>query len=358
MPAMQHLVEGIDPTLNTNPVTKADLLELVRNAKPVQRDGSPEGWVIWSETAPNVITNPELASYLWGTLDEDGNKTGDFYYYEDGSWQPLPIVDGSKLANNSVPLNKLNADGAAAYDIIQRNAANNSWVIVSIPTAVQNDSLAPAKLTSPDNTNDYILVSQAGVKAFVAIDTIIAMIDAGDITLDLLETGAANTFLRMKPDGSEPQWTTADISDLLAAGYTAGQSIRRNVGNTGWEGFTPTSFAITPLTNGGAFWAIPGSAAVQSVPHGLGVKPTFARVVFIKTSAAADGYTVGDEIDVASIVVDTGSDFQQPLVTIGYDSTNINVSVTTHTGTVWFNAKGGGSVAFDSTAWKIKAYVA
>jgi hypothetical protein len=352
---MQHFDEGIDPTANTNPVTKADLLQLIRSAKPT--DG--QGIIIWSQTAPDVIANPELAWFLWGELDGSDEKTGVFYYYETASWQVLPLSDGNLLANGSVPLSKLTTTGVSALDIIQRNAANNAFVFVSVVNAIQNNSVPVSKLLGASNADNFVLMSLLGVRAWTTIEDLIGAIQPEAIPLSAIELGAANTFLRVNSTATALEYTTADIQDLLAQGWNAGEVARRNAGNTGWEPFTPSEgITITELTNSGAYYALPANGANIEIAHGLGQKPQICRVVFICTSAHS-AYLVGDELEIFSVCVDL-------------DGTNqFNYAVTCDTSKIYVSdvgITGGGSrqvadrvgaaITFDTTKWKIKAYVA
>lgn len=233
----QFLEEGLDPTA-LECITRADLLQMIRNASPVD----PLGWIIWSETAPDVVAEPKYERFLWGKLDGSGDPIGEFYYWLNGAWTLLPIVDGSLLADGSVPLDKLSLTGADPYEIIQVNAAGDALVFVSIPNAIQNNTISPVKLIAPDEINNYVLTCLAGVKAFTTIANFLAAIDDGSIPVDKLEPGDADPlkyWLSTSADGTTVLWSLLDINYLYAAGMSAGQSIRRNAGNTAWEYYTP-----------------------------------------------------------------------------------------------------------------------
>src|SRR5690349_19376625 len=145
---MQHLQPGLDPT-GLECVTKADLLQMWTAAKAFGK----EGWLIWSQTSPNVVASAEYAFYLWFKLDGNDIPTGEVYYYKTGAWITFPFVDGSKLGDNSVPISKLKLQGSNALDIIQVNAANNGWQFVSLVNAIQNNSIPVTRLVAPDGVN-------------------------------------------------------------------------------------------------------------------------------------------------------------------------------------------------------------
>lgn len=296
---MQHLQEGFDPT-GVECITTAMLLQMIRNAKPFPE----QGFIIWSESAPDVVTNPELSEFLWGELNGSGDKTGDVYYYDGTAWELLTL----EVLDNSITLAKLSGTGASAYSIIQRNAANTAFIFTSIINAIQDGTLPPGKLESPNNVDSFILTSIAGVKAFTTFASFITAITNGSIALTKLTPAGANLFLRMNVGGTAWEARTADISDLLAAGSAAGQAIRRNAGNTGWEFFNPSTSSavptfIGPVTiyniggaiawttyNGSAATLAGKSAAIIQVDI-VGDDPTIE--VFLRKDAASAEYLAG-----------------------------------------------------------------
>lgn len=234
----QFLVEGLDTT-GLECVTKADLMQMVRNAYPY----NGYGWLINSQTAPDVVATPILENFIWVELDGNNDKTGNMYRYNNGAWELIQLIDGSKMADNSLPISKI-LRGGNALDIIQANAANNALLWVAVTDAIQNNSLIPSKLVAPDGVNNYVLTCLAGVKAFTLFSTLATLFNNNTIPIAKLVQGAANLFLRMKSDGTVPEWTTAQIADLLAPGFAAGQVPKRNAGNTGWEPYTPAAGSV------------------------------------------------------------------------------------------------------------------
>lgn len=123
------------------------------------------GMHVFAETAPNVITYPELKKYQWREIDGAGIETGDRYYYNGTAWTlerpPAGVIDGDSFAEDSIPVSKLSGTGAQAFYIIQRNGDNTGWMIVSVPSAIPDGGVQNIKLENAPNA-DYIKFSIAG----------------------------------------------------------------------------------------------------------------------------------------------------------------------------------------------------
>lgn len=353
---MQHLIEGLDPTPLAC-ITKSELLQMIRNATPY----TDQGWIIWADAAPDVVTNPELAKFLWGkTVAGVPNK--EIYYYDGATWSLLPYADGTLLAPGSVSITALNLTGGNAYDILQINAGGTALAWVTIPNAIQNGTIQPVKIAPIADAANYVLTSLSGTTAWTTLSAMLTALANNSIPLIKLVFGGANTFLRMNAGATTPEWTTVDVADLLAAGYVAGQSIRRNAGNTGWEGFTPVP--NSGLTNSfvSSLIALPVAPAFATTPvaHGLGTVPkiTYLRLVCISTD---QGYAVGDELDASTVSPrDSDDDFHYHVVT---DATNITIvgpaSATFQSQITVWNKSTGVEALIDPTKWqfRISAFV-
>ena len=351
--AIDHLIEGLDPTPLAC-ITKADLLQMIRAAKPVDT----EGWIHWSATAPDVVANPEMANFLWGQTIA-GLRTSNIYYYNGTSWEliPLTILDGS------ITLSKIDLTGSTPYYIIQVNSAGNALIWTSIISAIQSNTLPPIKLLVPNNTDTFILSSFAGTKAFVELVAFFAAIADNVIPVTKLIKGAANTlkqFLSTKADGSAVEWAAIDLANVGATGSSAGYAPRRNAGNTGWEYYNPslgTALTLTTLTNSGTYYTIPASGAALTVAHGLSSIPINTRVV-LRNATAVDGYVPGDEIEISGLIADlSGDDTEAVAFTVCTDGASITVASVTYTQGLLYAAKTGGLANFDLTKWKIKIYL-
>lgn len=350
--ALEHLIEGLDPT-PLPCISKADILQMIRAAKPV----TDEGWIHWSATAPNVVANPEMVTFLWGEVI-GGVRTSNIYYYDGSSWQliPLTILDGS------ITLSKISLASSTPYYIIQVNSAGNALVWTSVVNAIQDNTIPPIKLLVPNNTDIFILGANAGTKSFYTAAVFFALLTNVIPVTALVKAGAdpLKKFLSTKADGSLIEWTALDIANIGAAGATGGYYLKRNVGNTAWEFAAPaggTPITVTTLTNSGVYYSIPASAAVLTVAHGLSSKPVNTRVVAINTTPV-DGYVAGDEIEISGLIADLSSDdTESAAFVVCTDGTNITVASTTYTQGIVYVAKTGGLTTFDISKWKFKIYL-
>lgn len=236
--SIQHLKSLVDLT-SLPCISKSDLQQAIETAYPYPH----QGMFIWQPTAPDVVANTELSTFIWGkTVDDvDYVPTGEFYYYNGSSWQEILLIDGSKLANGSVSLTKLDLTGSSPYYIIQVNNLGTALIWTDIINAIQNNTLPSAKLVAPDLVNNYILTCLAGVKAFVDITAFFTNnVPSNVVKVDSLVRAGADAlgfYLRTKLDGSAVEWSNVDVANLAAAGYNAGESIKRNAANTGWEAY-------------------------------------------------------------------------------------------------------------------------
>lgn len=293
--SMQHLQEGLDPTPLAC-ITKSDLLQMIRNAKPYPQ----QGFIIFADSAPDVVTNPELEYFLWmKTVAGVPNK--EVYYYNGTSWELLPLIDGAYIANYTISLTKLKLTGSSPFDLIHVNIAGTDLEWVSPPNAIQANTLGPEKLIAPDNVNKYMLVCLLGFKEFKLIDTVLS-VDVSDNVIPVMKLVRAGAdslkkFLSTNAAGTTIEWTNVDVANLAAAGSAAGQGIRRNIGNTAWEYYdvstssTPYGPTACPNING----------AAVTYAHGLARAARVFRFALRCTDAGGDaGYAQNDEVDINS----------------------------------------------------------
>jgi len=115
------ILPGYDPTPNPSTPSNSLLYQMVNEAAPA----STIGFVIWSQTAPDAVTYPDLRRCLWGKLSGSNVPTGAFFWYDGANWQPLKLEDGSltgaAFADKSISVAKLTPGGSLQ---ILRTAAN------------------------------------------------------------------------------------------------------------------------------------------------------------------------------------------------------------------------------------------
>lgn len=103
---------GYDPTPNPSTPSNSLLYQMVNEAKPA----STTGMIIWSQTAPNIISYPDLLRCLWGKLNSSNVRTGEFYWCDGANWKPFILQDGSLtgavFADQSIGVEKLTPGGS------------------------------------------------------------------------------------------------------------------------------------------------------------------------------------------------------------------------------------------------------
>lgn len=236
--SMQHLQEGLDPT-PLECITKADILQMIRAAKPYPH----QGFTIKQSTAPDVVTNPELADFLWIKTVDDTDyipvDPAEVYIFDGTAWIDITSVDGSRLIAGSVALAALSLDGSNPLDILQVDSNGLNLVWTSIVNAIQNNTIPVDKLLKTIDSSKYLLTALSGVKAWTLLSTFFTTtVDDGLIPIAKLLGAGASTlgkFAKTASAGGNPIWAALDLADIAAAGFSAGDSIRRNSSNTGWE---------------------------------------------------------------------------------------------------------------------------
>ncbi len=290
---MQHIKSGVD-LVSATCLTKSLVQQAIDTAYPYPK----QGFLIYSPTAPDVVADPLLAYFWWVKTDVSYVPLVPFepYYYSGSSWTALPLLDGSRIAPGTIPLTALSMSGSTAFYIIRANSTNNALEWVSIVNALVNNTIPPAKLLAPDSVYDYVLTCIAGVKAFMKPVDLFALLDPNIFPIASLIKGGANTlglFLQTDPAGGNIRWINVDVANLAAAGYTAGQSLRRNAGNTAWEGYTPTGFTfITPQTIYATAGAIDWTTA-NLTPLGVPATATMAVLQLEMVGGTLGGGSTG-----------------------------------------------------------------
>lgn len=249
--AIQLFTEGMDPT-PLPCISKADILQLIRAATPKTSNGV--GMVVMADSAPDVVTTPALAKFIW-LKSVASVPNGEFYYYNGSSWTLLSVVNGASLANNSVTLAKLSISGAAALDIIQLNGAGTALVFTSILNALQANSITLAKLVN-GGAGNFVFSSLSSVNQFITMTQLASFLVDGTVSYSkIVPANIANNEVLVSLLGVN-QWmqlativnyitdNTIPLNKLLRTGGTSLQSIRLNAAATGWEFYTPSSATV------------------------------------------------------------------------------------------------------------------
>lgn len=281
-----------------------ELEALVSQATP----GTNIGMVYWGPTAPDIVTYPLFATFLW--IDTSGPTiVVRNYNTATLSWEGPVIADGSivdsMIADGTITLDKLSISGATAGYVLRVNSlgtaiifddtqnlfssanrlnvnvlsipAAGAWILGSNGTtnawtatsALFTAGIVPISAIATTGAADPSVLSYVG--GSLGYRTVNASTGAGTLAVNKLVVGPANYILHMKADGSEPEWTTP-VSALQTADSGA-----QNM---------PT-VVNTPVT----------------YVHNLG--STALQITITATCVNANnGYSVGDIIPISAFVCD------------------------------------------------------
>ena len=326
MATRQFQLRLIDYTAITC-VSKADLNQGFDTLQPE----SDIGYVISSQTAPDVVTYPALASFLWAELDGSNVPTGNLYYYNGTTWVLFGITDGANILDGTITLAKLSLAGANANDLIFVNGTATGFIFGSLLGAIATNTIAIDKLVK--GANDTMLVTDStGQIAWPTITSVVSpIVDAavteafvnGTFTIaQISNTGAlTNQVIAYQGLGvnywAYPDQLLRDGQVSLAKTNVSAQTglnlVRVNAGSTSLETVTAAS-VVTPLVvstltaraaNSGQL-ALPTPTVSNpnqvSWAHGLTSRPTKVwATVYCNTSDAVPGYVAGDEIPIETV---------------------------------------------------------
>lgn len=356
---MQHIKTPVD-LLSLPCITPANVQQAIDTAYPFPN----QGFIIWADTAPDTVADPILRNFFWGLtvggVKPINSEDLEVYFFNGTSWELIPL----QVLPGSIQLTDIDLDGSLPFYIIQVNAGGTALQWISIPNAIQDNTIPPAKLLVQNNVDSFILTSFAGTKAFTEIAAFFAAIADGTIPVSKLTPGAADALrqvLTTNVAGTAVEWTRLDIANIGAIGSAPNQGVRRNAGNTAWEFYTPPVTSVVSLTNSGAYWAVPAGGSVIAIPHAQSAIPGMVRVVLRCAVATVDGYLLDDELDLFSVTCNSDGTDQYCAFSVATDATNITVGVLPLTGGPglfsYFPKAGGAVVTFASANWLLKAYI-
>lgn len=178
----QFLTEGLDPT-GLACISAADLLQMFRASLPA----SDIGYVIQSETTPDVTLYPELEQFLWVKP-----STGESYVWN-GSWALTKT--SVSIADASVTSAKLSPSGGVPGDIYQIDPSGTYVGFISIVNAITNNTIPVGKLVK--GSNGTVLVTKAGAISWETNATfwadLIAVAPNGSIPVAKVAGGGVTT---------------------------------------------------------------------------------------------------------------------------------------------------------------------
>lgn len=234
------LTAGFDPTVAPTVPTNSQLLQMVQAAHVA----SGIGVIYWGASAPSLVTYPDAATALWGKLDGSGDPTGEFFYwFDDGvtaAWTAFTItsLDGSKLVNGTVTVNKLSTSGASNGDIII--FTGGAWTVSALAGSIDDNTIALAKLVKPvSGSKQVIYYDGSTVQWYNLTGTdILALLSNGSIPVAKLAVGGSRYVLRTKSDIATTEWAAPaslfndyELSPLVINTDTEALSISSGVVN-------------------------------------------------------------------------------------------------------------------------------
>lgn len=386
--------EGFDATSVITAITRGQLLATVHDSQP-QTD---VGFIILADTAPDVSLYPVLARFRWAKT-ASGVLTGLFYYHDGTSWTlevPAPgTILGSMIADNTIDISKLKADGDP-FQIIRIRSDGSAFQFIDLIDAIDANSVPANKLVNAAAAYSFLvsngslvwaeLGTASALNRLLPAATLVSTFNSM-VNDHVVYFRGSNSTAEKQPIGMFGEnlviqstyitATTASMAvpviDLTA---TAGQRMRQVAlsnflppsGVTAGTYTYPASITVgvnglvTSVASGGASLvtslgtvAIPAAAAVATLAHTFGTIPSIVRAV-LKCSTTDQGYIAADEVPIEAFSWSAGNTGQAALI-VAADIDNITFIRGSDAASIYITPKGGGAyVAIDTTKWQIKAY--
>ena len=268
---------GLDPTSIIGTLTNAQLLQMWMEGK-----FAPDvGGFVWAQTAPDVVTYPDLATSVWGKLNGSGVRTGEFFWYDGANWQPWELEDGSltgdAFADQSIGIEKLTPGAALQIPQVKPIAADGiQWVDPADIFGV--NTIAVNKLAYAPDAGYVLWSSTGGVYTSALFSTLWANQFTALTSLPVSKLGddLVNYAAGQVPTVTAPgnYFTPAYPDQLLRNGQVPTAKLQLGAATIGK---TPVGNAtgddldwISPITNSVALFNYggPSGTAPQSVTTG------------------------------------------------------------------------------------------
>lgn len=290
------LQKGIDLTALTS-VTASQLNQLVDRGTVTTN----KGMVYFGSSAPDVASNARYSRFIWldSTSLPPTPKT-----YSNGTWYATSVADGAiitakladsavtavKLAPNSVTSAKIEANAVINAGIADGAVTSNKLGALSIGTAhIQAQAVTAAKIL------DYTITSTQIAVATISNNQIAT---GGVVNSNLAVNAVSGDKIALNAITSTNIATGGVAITNLAAASTTNLVIRSGTSST-----TPVWGEIAKVYREDILFPNVTAGALTSAAHGLGGSPDFAKIVLVcQGNAAAHLYTIGDEIEVSSVM--------------------------------------------------------
>jgi len=343
MAAQNLLVEGID-LAGRDAVTGTQINQSVREATLE----SNLAWLI-VDPAPDVASNTVFERFI--KIDEAGSW---FEYYDTGtdSWVDVPLPDGfvtaDMIGDEEVNINKLDATGGSALQVIRVNASGTALEFADLE--VDDSSVTVGKIVPGadpymlmvTNDDNSAAVWMSATDLFVGVTKVVnlANVTQSSATTDDVPAWNGTNWVAAGVETLIPASSVA-LSKLTVGSGTALQVVRVNAGATAFETAALTVGSVTPGTaNQFLQTAADGLTAswrtlftdttpvamdfTVTTAHGLTYKPKIVECIVVPT-ASIHGYTTDDEIRLNMITGGSSGANFDPCAGITVDSTNFKV---------------------------------
>lgn len=360
MPAsQQYLAPGYDPTGNC--VDTSGLLQLFTEASPVPGFG----WVVVSETTPDVTAHPELVYFLWLR-----QSTGEVKRWTGTSWELARTL--ALIPDGSIGIGKLSPAGGTAGQLLVVNVGETAFEFVSLLALIANGSLSLDKL-APQPVGSFLIANGAGVlQPFGFNATLASELGFVDIPVDnlrdLSSAFAGGQVLHVAAPGGFvlPAWAdellrngSVTIAKLAPGVGNSTKLLRVNSAGTAFELVDPADITLTVSLDTSlvqtANIAVPAVGTMTVVPHGLDHIPLGIDGRFIMGATTEHGFLQNDELDYKAPIAFYPGGASLPAFNISADDTNIYVTRATAGSGTSILAKDGTSLsAWTAANWTMR----
>lgn len=280
------------------------------------------GLIILSATAPNVVSYPALARFLWAQTVA-GVPNGTYYYYGPAGWTLLNLEDGARLLPQTVALSALSAAGGTPGDIIQVASGGGYFVFTSLASAFTNGTLDPLKLIP--GAEGQILTVQGGVAAWVTFDStaLIAKIANNTLPVTKLLPGAGKQLLRTNAGATAAEWVdvlgviednSVPVNKLAPGTTNANKLVGVNADGTLVTYVTP-AYSRVQISQNAAPLLLPATGNYVEYTYGFDGYPSSFTAIF-QCKVANSGFAIGDRIHYTEVNA-TGSNVESPAFILG-----------------------------------------
>ncbi len=266
MSLWSFITPGFLPTSVVGTPSNSQLEQMVQEAKPSE----DAGMIVWSATAPDVVTYPDLALCVWGETAA-GVPTGYFYTYNGVAWTAQKVVPGSisgaSFADGSIGVSKL-TPGTALY-LLRTNAGATAAEWVQFSSLLTTNLITPAMLQNAVGAGYILRSGTGGVFTTVLLQTAVENLSIPIATVkDTLGAALANqvAFVAAKDGPLGFSYVESLLRDnqtptnkLQFNGALAGKRVRVNTGGTNFEADDSTSSVARLIDTG------PQNTAAQTI---------------------------------------------------------------------------------------------